>query len=55
MLAKRASKSHPEAGIVNIRSLGINQDGKVVIDLTRQVMVYRRGHSPQPGEFPTIQ
>jgi acyl dehydratase len=55
VLAKRVSKSHPEGGIVTVRSLGVNQDGKVVIDLTRQVMVYRRGHSPQPGEFPAIQ
>lgn len=55
VLAKRVSKSHREAGIVTVRSLGVNQDGKVVIDLTRQVMVYRRGHAPQPGEFPPIQ
>ena len=55
VLAKRLSRSHPEAGIVTVRSLGVNQDGKVVIDLTRQVMVYRRGLAPQPGEFPPIQ
>ena len=55
VLAKRVSKSLPEAGIVTVRSLGVNQDGKVVIDLTRQVMVYRRGHAPQAGEFPPIQ
>ncbi len=54
VLAKRASKSHPEAGIVTVRSRGINQEGKVVIDLTRHVMVYRREHSPQRGKFPRI-
>ena len=41
MLTKRESKSYPEAGIVTVRSLGVNQDGKVVIDLTRSIMVYK--------------
>ena len=55
ILAKRASKSHPEAGIVTVRSRGINQEGKVVIDLTRHIMVYRRNHAPRQGKFPRIQ
>ena len=55
VLALRDSASHPEAGIVTIRSRGINQDGKVVIDFKRNIMVYRREHAPDRGFFPDIQ
>ena len=55
VLGKRASKSYPEAGIVRVRSRGINQDGKVVIDLVRSIMVYKKGCSPATGGFPEIQ
>jgi acyl dehydratase len=52
VLAIRESKSHPEAGIVTVRSRGINQEGQAVIDLTRNIMVYKRGHAPKRGYFP---
>ena len=52
VLAKRESKSYPDAGIVKVRTRGINQDGDVVITLVRHVMVYKRGKSPQTGLFP---
>ena len=55
VLSKRESKSYPEAGIVRVRSRGINQDGKVVIDYTRNIMVYKRGTSPKKGFFPEIE
>jgi acyl dehydratase len=55
VLGKRESKSHPEAGIVQVRSRGVNQDGKVVINYTRSVMVYKREHAPKRGEFPEIE
>lgn len=42
----RASGSRPHAGIVKVRTTGFNQDGTVVIEFLRTVMVYRRGHVP---------
>jgi itaconyl-CoA hydratase len=45
----RASRSRPEAGIVNLATEGYNQDGTVVITFDRTVMVYRRDAAPQPG------
>jgi len=54
VLSKRESKSYPEAGIVRIRSRGINQDGKVVIDLKRSVMVYKKDSYPGQDLFPEI-
>lgn len=44
----RASRSHPEAGIVNLSTEGYNQEGTVVITFDRTVMVYRRGAAPAP-------
>ncbi len=52
VLSKRESKSYPEAGIVKVRSRGINQDGKVVIDFVRGIMVYKRNNSQD--RFPEI-
>ena len=54
VLATRESKSFPEAGIVTVRTRGVNQDGRVVIDLTRSVMVYKRTHAPSGSVFPEI-
>jgi acyl dehydratase len=31
----------------NIRTIGSNQDGKIVIEFKRTILVYRRGHVPQ--------
>lgn len=47
VLEKRESKSRPNVGIVKVKTLGYNQDGKVVIEFTRTVMVYKRGHAPE--------
>ncbi len=41
VLATRESKSFPEAGIVKVHTRGVNQTGRVVIDLTRSVMIYK--------------
>jgi acyl dehydratase len=46
VLEKRESASRPNVGIVTVRSTGYNQDGKVVIEFKRTIMVYRRGHVP---------
>lgn len=39
-------------GIIAIKSRGINQDGKVVLELARRIMVYKREHAPQMELFP---
>jgi itaconyl-CoA hydratase len=48
VLEKRESKSRPNVGIVRFKTSGYKQDGTVVIEFKRTVMVYRRGHVPQP-------
>jgi len=49
VLETRESKSRPNVGIVTVRTTGYNQDGTTVIEFTRTVMVYRRGHTPATG------
>jgi acyl dehydratase len=46
VLEKRESKSRPNAGIVKVKTTGINQNGVVVIEFKRTFLVYRRGHVP---------
>ena len=45
VLAKRESKSRPDAGIVSVRSTGKNQDGVVVCTFDRTMLVQRHGHA----------
>lgn len=52
VLSARESKSHPEAGIVQVKTLGYNQEGTVVISFLRTVMVFKRGHGPAPAPAP---
>jgi itaconyl-CoA hydratase len=52
VLLARPSKSHPDAGIVKVRTIGYNQAGTVVISFIRTVMVFRRGHGPGPVPTP---
>jgi len=51
---KRESASRPNQGIVKFRTRGIKQDGTVVIDYTRSVMVWKRAHAPAQRHIPTI-
>jgi len=46
VITTRASRSHPDAGIVTVRTKGLNQHGVTVISFLRTVMVYRRGLGP---------
>ena len=46
VLEVRESRSHPDAGIVTVRTTGRDQRGTTVIHFRRTVMVYRRGHGP---------
>jgi itaconyl-CoA hydratase len=47
VLTKRDSSSHPDVGIVSVRTVGFNQDGTIVITFERTLMVYRRGQGPR--------
>ena len=46
VLEKRESKSRPNVGIVKVRTTGYKQDGSVVIEFMRTMMIYKRGHVP---------
>ncbi len=52
VLERRESKSRPGMGIVRFRTRGINQDGLIVLDYTRSVMVWRREAAPAVDLFP---
>ena len=54
VLLARPSKSHPDAGIVKVRTRGIQQEGKIVIDYSRTIMVWKRAFAPKQGLFPEI-
>lgn len=45
VLEKRPSASRPGAGIVSVRTTGFNQDGKVVCQFSRTMLIAREGFS----------
>ncbi|MEJ8822040.1 MaoC family dehydratase [Variovorax humicola] len=45
VLDKRESASRPGAGIVTVRTVGTNQDGKVVCTFSRTMLIAKQGHS----------
>ena len=47
VLDARESKSRPAAGIVQVKTTGVNQHGTTVIEFRRTFMVWKRGHVPQ--------
>ena len=46
VLEARESKSRPKAGLVRVKTMGLNQDGNTVIEFTRTFMIWKRGHVP---------
>jgi acyl dehydratase len=48
----RESKSRPDSGIVKVKTLGLKQDGSVVIEYARSVMVWKKAHAPNRDTFP---
>ncbi len=52
ILGLRASASRPTAGIVSLRSRGINQRGEVVLEYLRTFMVPRRSAPESSSAFP---
>jgi itaconyl-CoA hydratase len=47
VLETRESTSRPHAGIVRVRTTGMNQHGKPVIDFVRTFLIWKRGHVPK--------
>ena len=52
VIEKRESKSRPKLGIVKVRTRGVQQEGKIVIDYARTIMVWKRAFAPKLGLFP---
>jgi itaconyl-CoA hydratase len=52
VLEKRESASRPNVGIVRFKTTGFTQDGTVVIEFKRSIMIYRRGHVPETLRSP---
>jgi len=48
----RESNSRPYAGIVSVKTRGLNQDGDVVVSWKRSVMVYKRDAPQDKDHFP---
>ncbi|KPF71418.1 dehydratase [alpha proteobacterium AAP81b] len=46
VLELRPSDSRPTQGLVTVRTQGHNQDGTLVCDFRRTMLVWRRGHGP---------
>jgi itaconyl-CoA hydratase len=47
VVAMRESKSRPQQGLVTVKSIGFNQDGVIVIEFKRTILIYKRGHAPE--------
>lgn len=54
VLDKRESKSRPHQGIVSFKTVGFNQEGTVVLELERTILVYKRDHLPARPEPPAL-
>jgi itaconyl-CoA hydratase len=54
VLSARESKSRPGQGVVKVRTRGVNQDGVIVIEYERSVMVWKKAHAPLTALFPEV-
>jgi acyl dehydratase len=53
VLSMRESASRPNRGVVEIRTTGFKQDGTIVMEFRRTILVYKRGPVPtQPEVVP---
>lgn len=46
VLSVRESASRPDVGVVQVRTIGFNQEGVIVISFERTLLVYRNGCGP---------
>jgi acyl dehydratase len=49
VLEVRPSRSRPGQGIVRVRTRGLNQEGMVVLEFERSVLVHARPEGPEAG------
>jgi acyl dehydratase len=54
VMDSRESKSRPQWGVIKVKTRGIQQEGKVVIEYTRSVMVWKRAFAPKKDMFPKV-
>jgi len=54
VISARESKSRPDQGVVKVRTRGVNQDGVIVIEYERSVMVWKKGRAPLMALFPEV-
>lgn len=55
VLEKRESQSRPQQGIVRVKTIGFNQDGTIILEFKRTILVYKRGFVPTiPQPIPQI-
>jgi acyl dehydratase len=47
VLDARESRSRPNAGVVKVKTTGVNQHGTPVIEFTRTFMIWKRGQTPR--------
>ena len=52
VLDKRESKSRPYGGIVQVRTRGLNQEGKTVLVYERSIFIYKRTATQDKGYWP---
>ncbi len=52
VLSVRESRSDPRRGIVTVKTRGIQQEGVVVIEFERSILIWKRDHAPSTGMFP---
>ncbi|RJQ83992.1 MaoC family dehydratase [Amycolatopsis panacis] len=50
VLDARESRSRPGLGVVTVRTEGVKQGGETVIEFSRTLLVYKRGHGPRSEE-----
>jgi acyl dehydratase len=46
ILSKRESESRPDAGVVTLKHVGMNQRGEIVVEVTRAALFKRHTHTP---------
>jgi acyl dehydratase len=46
ILSTRESESRPTMGVVGVKTTGFKQDGTVVMEFRRTILVYKRGKGP---------
>ncbi len=54
VLEKRESQSRPQQGLVRVKTIGFNQDGRIVLEYKRTILVYKQGGVPETPQ-PDIQ